>query len=165
MSTRSRFSTWIWMGGTLFVLPLLAAFALDHAASASPAKKALFFDAPSQAAEFIGYNRSIALTPQQQRTREKALAALPAPCCKKFSMATCCCPCNLAKSVWGLTNAMIVRENAGPAQIQTAVRGWLKFVNAQGFTGDVCDTAGGCPREFSHNGCGGMDERNLMAAR
>ncbi len=80
-------------------------------------------------------------------------------------MATCCCPCNLAKSVWGLTNAMIVREGAGEAQVQSAVRGWLKFVNAQGFTGDVCDTAGGCAREFSHDGCGGMDERNLLAAR
>jgi hypothetical protein len=165
MANRSRLSNWISMGATLFVLPMLAALALDHAASASTARKGRFFDAPSQAAEYIGYNRSITLSPEQRKTREKALSAMAAPCCKKFSMATCCCPCNLAKSVWGLTNSMIVRESASPAQIQTAVRGWLKFVNAQGFTGDLCDTAGGCAREFSRNGCGGMDERNLMAAR
>ena len=165
MSTRSRFSTRIWMAGVLLVLPMLAALSLDHAASAAPARKARFFDVPSQAAEFIGYNRSITLTVAQQKARDKALSAMAAPCCKKFSMATCCCPCNLAKSVWGLSNRMIVRENAGPSEVQTAVRGWLEFVNARGFQGDACDTAGGCAREFSHDGCGGMDERNLLAAR
>jgi hypothetical protein len=165
MITRSRLSTWVFLVGTLFVLPALAALSLNGAASAVTAKKARFFDAPSQAAEFIGYNRSIVLTAEQQKLREKALSAIPAACCSKFSAATCCCPCNLAKSVWGLSNAMIVREHASVSQVQTAVRGWLRFVNGQGFTGDACDTAGGCGRHFSNNGCGGMDERNLLAAR
>src|SRR5215471_20026234 len=114
MLRRSRFSTWIWLAITLGLLPLIAALLLEGAAKATPARKARFFDAPSQAAEFIGYNRSITLTVAQQKARDKALSAMAAPCCKKFSMATCCCPCNLAKSVWGLSNRMIVRENAGP---------------------------------------------------
>jgi len=154
-------------GVSLLILgaPLCAALALEHAASSRSAAAVRFFDAPSQAAEFIGYNRSITLTPAQQRLRDKALAAMPAACCDKFSQATCCCPCNLAKTVWGLSNYLIVRQRADAAEVQSAVRGWLKFVNSKGFTGDICDTGGGCGRTFSGDGCGGMDERDLLAAR
>ena len=165
MLERSQLSQRAWLFVTVVAAPVFAALALDHAAAAVPAKKARFFDAPSQTAEFIGYNRSIVLTASQQKIRDKALSAIPAACCSKFSAATCCCPCNLAKSVWGLSNAMIVREHANAAEVQAAARRWLKFVNARGFTGDVCDSAGGCGRSFSNNGCGGMDERNLLAAR
>ena len=145
--------------------PLCAALAFEHAASGRSREPIKFFDAPSQTAEFIGYNRSIPLTPAQQAFRDKALAAIPAACCEKFSQATCCCPCNLAKSVWGLSNYLIVRQQATAPELQAAVRGWLKFVNPKGFSGDICDTAGGCGRSFSGDGCGGMDERNLTAAR
>jgi len=165
MLRRSRFSTWIWLAITLGLLPLIAALLLEGAAKAAPARKARFFDAPSQAAEFIGYNWSIELSPAQKKLRDRALSGIPAPCCKKFSAATCCCPCNLAKSIWGLSNYLIVREDANLPQIQKTVRGWIAFVNAKGFSGDACDTAGGCGRSFSKNGCAGMDERNLLAAR
>jgi hypothetical protein len=148
----------------LFGVPLAASFALDRAAS-RPSKTIKFFDAPSQAAEFIGYSRSVALTPAQQKVREKALRAMAAPCCKEFPLATCCCPCNLAKSAWGLANFLIARKSATSDQVRDAVGGWLAFVNPNGFSGDVCNSAGGCARRFSHNGCGGMDERNLLAAR
>jgi len=145
--------------------PLCAALALEHAASSRSAAPIRFFDAPSQAAEFIGYNRSITLTPAQKTLRDKALAAMPAACCDKFSQATCCCPCNLAKTVWGLSNYLIVRQHATVPEVQASIRGWLKFVNPKGFTGDICDAPGGCRRTFSSDGCGGMDERNLLAAR
>jgi hypothetical protein len=145
--------------------PLCAALALEHAASGRSREPIKFFDAPSQTAEFIGYSRSIKLTPAQQAIRDKALAAMPAACCDKFSQATCCCPCNLAKSVWGLSNYLIVRQQATAPELQASVRGWLEFVNPKGFSGDICDTAGGCGRMFSGDGCGGMDERNLTAAR
>lgn len=144
--------------------PLCAALTLEHAAAKGPAT-VRFFDAPSQAAEFIGYNRSIALTPEQKQIRDKALGAMPAACCDKFSQATCCCPCNLAKTVWGLSNFLIARQGATVSEVQAATRGWLKFVNPKGFTGNICDTAGGCGKTFSNDGCGGMDERNLLAAR
>jgi hypothetical protein len=148
----------------LFGVPLAASFALDRAAS-RPSKTIKFFDAPSQAAEFIGYSRSVALTPAQQKVWEKALSTMAAPCCKEFPLATCCCPCNLAKSAWGLANFLIARKSATADQVRDAVGGWLAFVNPNGFSGDVCNSAGGCARHFSHNGCGGMDERNLLAAR
>ena len=146
-------------------VPICAALALERAAAARDSSSIRFFDAASQSAEFIGYSRSITLTPEQKQVREKALAAMPAACCDKFSQATCCCPCNLAKTVWGLSNYMIARQNASAAEVQTAVKGWLKFVNPKGFTGDICDSPGGCGKSFSNDGCGGMDERNLLSAR
>jgi hypothetical protein len=149
----------------LFAVPLAASLALDRAASSRPSRSVKFFDAPSQAAEFIGYSRSVTLTPAQQKVREKALRAMAAPCCKEFPLATCCCSCNLAKSAWGLTNFMIARKGATADEVKNAVGGWLAFVNPNGFSGDACNSAGGCARRFAHNGCGGMDERNLLAAR
>jgi hypothetical protein len=146
-------------------VPLAAALALESAAAARSSKTVRFFDVPSQAAEFIGYSRSVALTPAQQKVREKALRAIAAPCCEEFPMETCCCPCNLAKSAWGLANYLIARKGAAAGEVRETVGGWLAFVNPGGFSGDACNTAGGCARRFSHNGCGGMDERNLLAAR
>jgi hypothetical protein len=145
-------------------VPICAAVALESAASRgnTPIR---FFDAASQSAEFIGYSRSIVLTPEQKQIRDKALGAMPAACCDKFSQATCCCPCNLAKTVWGLSNYLIARQNASAAQVQVAARGWLKFVNPTGFSGTVCDSPGGCGKSFGNGGCGGMDERNLLNAR
>jgi hypothetical protein len=148
----------------LFGVPLAASLALDRAASSRTPRSMKFFDAPSQAAEFIGYSRSVTLTPAKQKVREKALHAMAAPCCKEFPLATCCCPCNLAKSAWGLANFMIARKGANAGEVKDAVGGWLAFVNPNGFSGDVCNSAGGCARRFAHNGCGGMDERNLLTA-
>jgi len=124
-----------------------------------------FFEAPARAAEFIRDARSIRLTPAQRRLRDRVLAGIPAPCCARYPAKTCCCPCNLARSIWGLANVLIVREGAEPAAIEAAVRRWIRFVNPAGFTGDACDSAGGCTRRFSKNGCGGMDENDLAAAR
>jgi hypothetical protein len=149
----------------LFGVPLAASLALDRAAALGASRSVKFFVAPSQAAEFIGYARSISLTPAPQRVREKALRAMAAPCCKEFPLATCCCPCNLAKSAWGLANFLIVRNGASAGEVKNAIGGWLAFVNPNGFSGDACDTAGGCARRFAHNGCGGMDERNLLTVR
>jgi hypothetical protein len=146
----------------LFGVPLAASVALARAGSRQSMK---FFDVPSQTAEFIGYSRSISLTPAQQKVREKALRSMAAPCCKAFPLATCCCPCNLAKSAWGLANYMIARKGATEARVQSTVEDWLAFVNPDGFSGDACDTAGGCARRIAHNGCGGMDEKNLLTAR
>jgi hypothetical protein len=89
---------------------------------------------------------------------------MPAPCCKKYSMATCCCPCNLAKSVWGLSNSMIV-QGADAKTLQTAVSKWLAFSNPSGFSGDACDVPAGCQRAIHSNGCGGMSEASVIASR
>lgn len=145
----------------LLFVPAVATTALERISR--PAIR--FTDAASQTAEFIGYSRSLDLDPAQQRLRDRALSKIAAPCCAKFPMTTCCCPCNLAKSVWGLSNFLIVRQGADAGDVEQNARAWIAFVNPRGFTDDVCGSAGGCTRRFSADGCGGMDVANLSAAR
>ncbi len=54
----------------------------------------------TKAEQYIDYWNAIPLTADQQRVKAEALDAIKAPCCSEYTMATCCCPCNLAKSVW-----------------------------------------------------------------
>lgn len=149
----------------LFGVPLFAAMALERAAAPPRSGPVRFHDVRTQTAELIDYSRSTALTPEQQSLKNRVLGTISAPCCEKFSVATCCCPCNLAKSVWGLSNFLIAKRHASAGELEEAVQRWFWFTNAKGYSGDACDTAGGCARPFSTNGCGGMDERNLLAAR
>ena len=111
---------------------------------------------------FLIYNRSIELTPEQEKVRVEALEALPAPCCSQYSAATCCCPCNMALATWGLAKHLIVDEGYGVAEVRAAVAEWHRAINPEGFSGDVCSTTGGCGRPFAKNGCGGMKESNLV---
>lgn len=124
-------------------------------------KRPVFNDLRAQAKEFIGYADSISLAPEQQKLKEAVLSTIPAPCCKKFSAATCCCPCNMAKTIWGLSNFMLVRHNASAAELKTAVEGWIRVINPSGFSGDAC-FKGGCERPFAKNGCAGMDHERLI---
>jgi len=153
------------MFGIAFALPICATLALERAGSSGETGKIpRFHDAKAQTAEFVGYSSSIRLTAEQKELRDRVLGAMPAPCCKKFSMATCCCPCNLAKSVWGLSNSLIV-QGADSKTLQTAVSKWLAFSNPGGFSGDACDVPAGCQRAIHSNGCGGMSEASVVASR
>lgn len=105
----------------------------------------------------MGYEKSIRLTPQQQKVKQAALRSIPAPCCKEYSIATCCCPCNLAKSIWGLANYAVARLGYDTVQTKALVLDWLRATNPGGYSGDSC-YRGGCPKRFSANGCGGMKE-------
>jgi hypothetical protein len=129
--------------------------------AAGRAKQALVNHAgeldPERAATFISYNESINLTPAQQKIMDEALSAIPAPCCAKFSIATCCCPCNLAKSSWGLSKYLIAEKQYSAPMVKKTILDWLHSSNPSGFTGDACFT-GGCNRPFAKNGCGGMKE-------
>lgn len=105
---------------------------------------------------FIAWERDIRLTAEQEAVRVAALTPLPAPCCKQFSAATCCCRCNMAKATWGLAKHMIVAGSSAE-QVRAAVAAYHLAINPEGFSGDVCAT-GGCGRAFAHDGCGGMGE-------
>jgi hypothetical protein len=144
------------------VLPFGAAGAVDG----KPSRKqpVRFSDAQSQAEEFVGYARSIRLTARQREIFEAALGSMASPCCKDFRLSTCCCPCNLAKSAWGLANLLIARHGSSAGEVKEMVAAWIEFVNPSGFSGDVCVT-GGCGRQFGRNGCGGMDETDVNAHR
>lgn len=126
------------------------------------AKKPLVFDnLRSQTKEFIGYYQSIRLDEQQTKLKERVLSSIPAPCCKDYSVLTCCCPCNLAKSVWGLSHYLIAKRAYDAAPLKKAVLDWMKFVNPGGFTGDAC-YVNRCGSAFAANGCGGMKEDHII---
>lgn len=143
--------------------PAHRAARVDLDASLAPAVNTAEFDgSPQEAARFIEYYNTIQLTPEQERIKEDALTSIPAPCCSDFSIATCCCPCNLAKSVWGLAHHLIANEQYDAGTVGKTVRDWLEASNPAGFSGDACFT-GGCERAFADNGCGGMDERHILS--
>jgi hypothetical protein len=146
----------------------MLAAVVASAAAASPAaptgsakKPPEFADVKARTHEFIRYEKSIALTPRQEQVKQTALRSIPAPCCKEYSIATCCCPCNLARTVWGLANYATARLGYDASQTRALVLDWLRATNPAGYSGDACDR-GGCPKRFAANGCGGMEEDALV---
>ena len=119
-----------------------------------------FHDVKQQTREFHAYNRSITLTAKQREVMRQALAGLPAPCCSDRTAATCCCPCNMAKSWWGLSHHLIANQGFEAEEVQAAVEAWIEFIAPSGFSGDACYT-GGCGRPFARNGCGGMNDSRI----
>jgi hypothetical protein len=110
---------------------------------------------------FIAYYQSIRLTPEQERVKVEALASIPAPCCSENPLATCCCPCNMAKAAWGLSAWLISEKSYDVGQVRQAAKDWLAAANPAGFSGDACDS-GGCTRPIRENGCGGMDQGKVL---
>jgi hypothetical protein len=109
----------------------------------------------------MGYEQSIRLTPAQEAIKKAALEQLPAPCCSDNSAYTCCCPCNLSRTVWGLANYLIAEQGMDADGVKKKAAEWFEFVNPKGFSGDVCYSAGGCSRAFANNGCGGMNPNQV----
>jgi hypothetical protein len=146
---------------TLFALPL--AFLAGAAASlATASDDVVFSDVVKQTHQFMGYERSIQLTPAQEAVKKAALGAIPAPCCSDNSAYTCCCPCNMSRAVWGLANHLIADRGMDAEGVKKKAQEWFQFINPDGFSGDVCYTAGGCNRPFAKNGCGGMSPNKVV---
>lgn len=155
---------------SIFAMALvLAALSVAHGGSAAKGNRAprvqksdeiRFHSARDQAKEFMGYYHSIALTAEQEKIKQEALTKIPAPCCAEYSIATCCCPCNLAKAVWGLSQYLIVKKGYDAPQVKQTVERWIRFTNDRGYAGDACHK-GGCGRPFHEDGCGGMKEDQL----
>jgi len=129
----------------------------------------------SNAATFLQYYEQYILTPEQEAIKREALTALVAPCCDDNSMYTCCCPCNLAKTVWGLSARLVVVEGFDAPAVREAALQWLRFIRRdyykareleqQGldprtfgvYAGNSC-YEGRCELPFRQGGCGGMSE-------
>lgn len=115
----------------------------------------------AEAEQFIRYYESIQLTAQQEAVRKQALQSVPAPCCSTFSAATCCCECNLSRTIWGLSKYLIAQEGRSAEEVRTAATEWVDAINPSGYAGDTCFT-GGCGRSFKEGGCGGMRAEELL---
>jgi hypothetical protein len=140
------------------------------ATTGPPARPAVLAAAPgpptftgdrAETERFVAYNRTIELTPAEEAVRVQALVRLPAPCCKNFTAATCCCPCNMARATWGLAKHLIAEQGLGAVEVREAVGEWQRKINPGGFSGEACFN-GGCGRAFRHDGCGGMVEGELV---
>lgn len=125
------------------------------------AGKLRFTDVAAQSREFIGYHSTIHLTDTQEAIKREVLEAMPAACCRNSNAYTCCCTCNLSKTVWGLSNYVLAQHGASADQLRQVLRAWYDYTNPAGYSGDVCYD-GGCSRAFHHNGCGGMSESNVV---
>ena len=118
-------------------------------------------DLGERMAQYIDYEQTIQLSAEEEAIKREALEAIPAPCCSDNSAYTCCCPCNMARTLWGLAAHLIRNEGAGAAQVRQAAESWIAEINPGGFSGDVCYTRGGCQRPMAENGCGGMHPSRL----
>ncbi len=120
-----------------------------------------FTDVRKHTKEFMGYFQTIKLTPEQEAVKREALSSLPAACCTNNSAYTCCCVCNLSRTVWGLSHHLIAERGFDAPAVRAAVVKWTSFVNPDGFRGNTCYT-GGCGRSFAKSGCGGMRPNQVV---
>lgn len=111
--------------------------------------------------ELIGYSKTVVLSPEQERVRLEALAAIKAPCGDRNSLAVRCCPCNLGRSIVGLANHLIEREWAGAPRVREAVLDWIRQTNPSGYSGAACERKR-CDQPFRKDGCGGMTDARLV---
>ncbi len=120
-----------------------------------------FTDVVKETKKFITYHQSIKLSRAQEKIKKEALSVIPAPCCSNYSIATCCCPCNVAKSVWGLSNFLITEKDYDAAKVKKAVTAWVQYIYPNGYAGDAC-YQNRCEAAFHKDGCGGMNEQEIV---
>ena len=143
----------------LAIMVAIAAMAVACEAHASASGEETSLQ--GQIEKYIAYNKSIkTLTVTQRVVMESALSTLPAPCCSKYTAATCCCSCNLARTIWGLSKHLIVEQNYSAGEVRKSVSDWIQAVNPDGFSGKACFN-GGCRRPFGSDGCGGMSTSKI----
>ncbi len=94
--------------------------------------------ARQEAGQFIDQYHPIRLTAQQDEVKNEPLTAIPAPRCRGYSIATCCCPCNLAKSGWGLSHFLIAEKGYSAQQVKAEVERWIGSSNPGGYSGNAC---------------------------
>lgn len=146
------------------IIPFIGACE-NHKQNATPASgvgnESVFTGTTEEVQHFMDLERNIDLTPDEEQIRVAALSQIPAPCCKEFGADTCCCPCNLAKAIWGLSKSMI-RNGASTNEVRDSVLAWLKVLNPAGYAGDACDK-GRCDKPVKGDACGGMNENHLIS--
>lgn len=98
--------------------------------------------------QFIDSYNAINLTSAQRALREGALRPLVAPCCDEYPMSTCCCECNLSRSVWGLSAYLITEKGYTADQLQEAILQWLHFIRPDYYVASALEEEGKIPRVF-----------------
>ena len=160
----SRWQIWVIVGVLAVGVLLLGVFPWTETTTGDRARSSgvgEFTGDRKETERFLAYGRSITLTPAQEAIKQAALEALPAPCCKQFTAATCCCKCNMARATWGLAKHLVADQGLDVSEVRDRVAAWHRAINPKGFSGDSC-FVGGCQRSFADNGCGGMLKGHLV---
>lgn len=151
-------------GRRRFLLGLLGGGALGCASADKaddiPSGEIVFRDVEDQARTFMEWERRIRLSREQEQIKKDALSSIPAPCCSDNSAYTCCCPCNMSRTIWGLANHMIARQGANAREVRAKAEEWIAYINPNGYDGKACYTER-CARPFREDGCGGMNASHL----
>ena len=98
--------------------------------------------------QFIDWYYSIELTTAKRAIKDEALRALVAPCCDDNSAATCCCECNLSRSVWGLSGYLIREKGYGVEAVREAAYEWLRFARPDYYLAAALQEEGIDPQKF-----------------
>ena len=120
-----------------------------------------FSDPQARTPDLLRLYEEIELTAEQEAIKKEALEAIPAACCSDNTAYTCCCPCNLSRTVWGLSAWLITEQGADAETVRSEVERWYGAVNSGEFPGNTCYTAGGCGKPFANGGCGGMNPAHV----
>jgi hypothetical protein len=139
-------------------LPTLFLLAASLSCASDPV---VFRDVKAQTLQFIEWDAKIKLTTEQEAVKKAALEALPAPCCNDNSAYTCCCPCNISRSTWGLSKWLITEKGYSASQVKEKAAEWIAYINPNGYSGKACYT-GACARPFHKDGCGGMNPKQVQ---
>jgi phage shock protein E len=99
-------------------------------------------------AQFIEWFYDIELTDTERTVMEDALSELVAPCCDDNSAATCCCECNLARSVWGLAAYLIREKGFTVEDVREAAHDWLRFARPDYYLAAALVEEGSSPQEY-----------------
>ncbi len=103
---------------------------------------------PENTQQFIDWYNAIKLTSAQRALRDGALRPLVAPCCDEYPMTTCCCECNLSRSVWGLSAYLITEKEYTVDPLQEAILQWLHFIRPDYYVASALEEEGKIPRVF-----------------
>jgi len=98
--------------------------------------------------QFIDWHNSLELSAEEQSIRDAALDPLVAPCCDSYPMTSCCCPCNLARSVWGLSAYLITEKGYEVNQLRESADQWLHFIRPDYYVARALEEERANPQEF-----------------
>ena len=99
-------------------------------------------------ARFIDWFYGIELTQAEAEIKDRALEGLAAPCCDDNTAATCCCVCNLSRSLWGLSAHLVRDEGYGVDDLRAAADEWLRFTRPDYYVAVELQARGLDPADF-----------------
>ena len=78
---------------------------------------------------------------------QRFIDPLTDPCCPPSPMPTCCCPCNFAESIWGLSKYLIVEHNYTTEGVRESALEWMQFTHKDFYINEELKKRGISPED------------------